>query len=114
MNEEQNYIVTRNYEVSITLHGHYTVQDYNCPPGWLGSGCYDKDFPMTISATADVWAENESEARRLAEHFDYEKDPNNPFSFIQDEDVEILSVEATGGVSDDPDEEVSCVYYNYD
>lgn len=60
------------YIIKVRIDGHYTERDVNCPPGWRGSGCYDRDVKTWKYAEVEVWARNAQEAEEFAEEYDYQ------------------------------------------
>ena len=60
------------YIIKVRIDGHYTERDVNCPPGWEGSGIYDRHIKVQCETEVEVWAPNAQVAEKLAEEFDYQ------------------------------------------
>lgn len=97
------------YTIEARVSGSYWIPDYKCPPGWRGSGVYDKEVPCMVDITAEVTAENEARAQELIENYDYDKDRNNPWDIGVDV-VDILNL-TDNGRSEDEKEFVEITEY---
>ena len=95
-----------NYTIEARLKGHYTIRDYHCPPGWRGSGVYDKEVPCTVDITADVTAKDEDRAENIVYEYGYDTDTSNPLCVCV-EDVEVVSVTLRGEGEDEEAVEIT-------
>lgn len=99
------------YNVTVHIDGHYTIEDPKCPLYWRGSGCYDIDVPVWMDTVVGVWAVSEEQARELIDAYD---DFDRGFNCdIKIDDVIIEKIELVGAVPDMEDDEVG-VSEDYD
>ena len=96
------------FEIKARVNGSYWILDYKCPPGWRGSGVYDKEVPCYFDVVAEVTAATEERAQELVCDYDYGKDKGNPWD-IDIDSVDILDV-AAAGESEDDEELVDITY----
>ena len=88
------------FEIKARVNGSYWILDYKCPPGWRGSGVYDKEVPCYIDVDVEVVAASEERARELVCDYAYDKDKRNPWDVCVDS-VDILDVVCKGETDDD-------------
>lgn len=105
------------YKINALATGYYTVPDVDCPPGWMGSGCYDVDVDCYQEATFSIAANTLEEALDLLDKkftdfqghnwsFNVENIYYNPYTVVDEEDKdggepEILDYDYEKPVDDD-------------
>ena len=89
------------YNVTVHIDGHYTIEDPKCPLSWRGSGCYDIEVETWCDDTVGVWATDEKHARGLVESYE---DFARGYT-IEIDDIKIEKVELVGSVPDYEDDD---------
>lgn len=82
----------KKFYVTAVLRGEYFYEDPGCPTMWMGSGVYDISVGVQQTAKCFVIAEDEDEAARLVD--EYEFDPDT----YQLDVVEDIEVEEAGEI----------------
>ena len=85
------------YYIQLIASGTVLMESPNCPFEWRGSGDYDEEVSASAYVDVSVVAENEDDAREIAEEYAWECN-----TLYDVKSVKVLSV---GVVEEDVDEE---------
>ncbi len=85
------------FTIEVCACGRITFYDVNCPPRWVGSGCYDEEYEVHREFTHKVSAMNLDHALKLVSIYWFKENPDwcdldcvlyNPDTIKEEEDPE--------------------------